>query len=271
MEYIKQVNINQAIKKVYMEKTTFTLIKQLLFGRPSPLHEKEDVPAQAFFLRIVPLLFIIYYVYPVCIRELYTDLPAKLGEPEVFFLLLVMPNIFLPVALFGIIYFTARKISIRKKLGMINWRSGYLWSGVAICFILLIVNGLLGIMIDDMVDYLGLKVPSPAIFALLNKASILQKIWLLFLVLVLAPIFEELIFRRFIYNYCEATLGMLPAILITSAWFAVIHDAWIQWPELFILGVVFQLSYIVSRSIYFPVTIHFLNNLISVCIYFLWM
>ncbi len=254
-----------------MEKTTLGLIKNLFFAKPKPLYEEDAVPSQVFFYRVLPLMLIVYYVYPVLIREFKPDIFSRLMEPGIFFLLLILPNIILAVGLGVIVFFTAGDISFRRKLGMLNWRNGYVWSGMAICFILLVVNGLLNLMMEDLAAYCGIKAPAPAIISLLNGASTMQTIWLVFMVLFIAPVLEELIFRRFIYSYCESTLGMLPAILMTSTWFAIIHDAWIQWPGLFILGVVFQLSYIFSRSIYFPITIHFFNNLISICIYFLWM
>jgi len=91
---------------------------------------------------------------------------------------------------------------------------------------------------------------------------------LLFLAVVIAaPIFEELIFRGFIFKGLESSpLGAIGAILITSVLFTFIH---LGQYDLTILAILFPLAVIIGLSryrsggIYLPIYLHFINNLYS--------
>ena len=90
---------------------------------------------------------------------------------------------------------------------------------------------------------------------------------LLFLaVVIVAPVFEELLFRGFMFKGIEASrLGAGGAILITSGVWAVIH---LQY-NLYFMAVIFGLGLLLgaarvqTRSTYVPIAMHGLNNLIA--------
>jgi membrane protease YdiL (CAAX protease family) len=93
-------------------------------------------------------------------------------------------------------------------------------------------------------------------------------LWLLFIaVVIIAPIFEELLFRGFIYKGLESSpLGIIGTIIITSVLFTLIHSG--QY-DLTILTIIFPLAIIIglarycSGGIYLPIYLHFANNLYS--------
>jgi membrane protease YdiL (CAAX protease family) len=101
-------------------------------------------------------------------------------------------------------------------------------------------------------------------------------LWLLFIaVVIIAPIFEELLFRGFIYKGLESSpLGIVGTIIITSVLFTMIHSG--QY-DLSILLVLFPLAVIISLSryrsggIYLPIYLHFVNNLYSAVHMYLFM
>lgn len=86
-------------------------------------------------------------------------------------------------------------------------------------------------------------------------------------VVIVAPIFEELIFRGFIFKGLKnSPLGVIGTIIITSILFTLIH---LGQYDLTILAVLFPLAVILglaryrSGGIYLPIYLHFINNLYS--------
>ena len=85
-------------------------------------------------------------------------------------------------------------------------------------------------------------------------------------VVIIAPIFEELLFRGFMFKGLQSSrLGVGSAIVISSGIWAVIH---LQYNGYF-MGVIFGLGILLglarwrTRSTYVPIAMHGLNNLIA--------
>ena len=81
-----------------------------------------------------------------------------------------------------------------------------------------------------------------------------------FLTLVLAPVFEEVLFRGFILPLFARGIGIGPAVLLTSAIFAALHGDLSYFAPLFVLAVGFSLAYIYSGSLLVPIAMHALLN-----------
>lgn len=85
-------------------------------------------------------------------------------------------------------------------------------------------------------------------------------------VVVVGPLFEELLFRGFMMpGIARSQLGPIGAILISSAIWAVIH---LQY-NAFFMGIIFGFglllgyAHLKTRSIYVPIAMHSFNNLIA--------
>lgn len=86
-----------------------------------------------------------------------------------------------------------------------------------------------------------------------------------------APIYEELIFRKFLIGFCEKTLRLNRwfAFGISAVLFAFIHVAsdpssYVFFFQYLGLSIVITLSYILTNNnIYVPIGIHFIQNLLS--------
>ena len=91
--------------------------------------------------------------------------------------------------------------------------------------------------------------------------------WLLWLAIVLvAPIFEELLFRGFLYQGLRHSFfGVSGAIFVTALMWAAIHVQYelFYMGIIFVFGVIFGYSRHKSGSLLIPVFLHVLNNLIS--------
>lgn len=98
-----------------------------------------------------------------------------------------------------------------------------------------------------------------------------------FMTVVLAPLFEELVFRGYFFNMFKCSLTNSPvlnflrlnslatpmAILLCGAVFAGFHGTLSGFPPLFILGCVLAFTYNQTKHLSCSRMIHFLNNLIA--------
>ena len=83
----------------------------------------------------------------------------------------------------------------------------------------------------------------------------------LFLIVVIgAPLVEELVYRGFIQGGLQARLGSTWALLITAAWFTVVHLEPIEFPGLFAFAIVLGLCYRRTQRVGLPIVTHLAFN-----------
>jgi len=83
----------------------------------------------------------------------------------------------------------------------------------------------------------------------------------LFVVVVIgAPFVEELVYRGFIQGGLQTRIGSTWALIITSAWFAVVHMEPIEFPGLFAFAIVLGLCYRRTQRLGLSITTHLAFN-----------
>jgi membrane protease YdiL (CAAX protease family) len=82
-------------------------------------------------------------------------------------------------------------------------------------------------------------------------------------VVVLAPIFEEMIFRARLYNILSRNTSPLMSASLSAIAFGVVHMEPIVVVEALVVGVVLSYYYLSKRSIFAPVILHMFNNAIG--------
>lgn len=95
---------------------------------------------------------------------------------------------------------------------------------------------------------------------------------------VIAPIFEELVFRKFAYGYLRKTkIPLFMNVFIVAFMFAIVHcsgedfataQSWLYLSNYFILSLVITISYVYTDNIYVPIAIHMLNNIYSILLFY---
>jgi membrane protease YdiL (CAAX protease family) len=91
--------------------------------------------------------------------------------------------------------------------------------------------------------------------------------------ITLAPLFEELFFRGFLYPVLVRRLGPLPAINLTAAGFGLIHapqlaQAWAPVLVVFLVGLVLTITRAATKSVASGLLIHMAyNGTISVLLF----
>ena len=96
----------------------------------------------------------------------------------------------------------------------------------------------------------------------------LDLVWIVILVVVAAPIFEEFIFRGLIFGGLRRTLGLALSVLASAAIFALVHPPFSVIP-VFGLGVATALVYERTRMLLAPIAVHAVYNAIVVGLQYL--
>lgn len=99
--------------------------------------------------------------------------------------------------------------------------------------------------------------------ALSGQNPFAVRVYLGFLAVVLAPLFEEVLFRGIGLPVLARKLGAAPAVVIMSVLFAAIHFHVPSLVPLFVIAVSFSLAYIYTGSILVPVVMHGLFNAVN--------
>ncbi|MDP3014049.1 MAG: type II CAAX endopeptidase family protein [Candidatus Subteraquimicrobiales bacterium] len=119
----------------------------------------------------------------------------------------------------------------------------------------------------------ALKIKPPALYKEMPELfgeSLIGFLIAVLVVVIIAPVVEELFFRGFMYQAIKKQMGTSKAILFSSAIFALFHpQAWLLIPMM-IMGIILAWLYEKFGSLGPPIILHALNNLVSVIIIYVY-
>ena len=87
-----------------------------------------------------------------------------------------------------------------------------------------------------------------------------ERIFMFLAICALTPVVEEVLFRRIIFGALLNVVSPLTAILTTSMLFAIVHFFLRGLPALFIMGLGFQLIYLMRKNLFSAILLHALVN-----------
>ncbi|MFA6991709.1 MAG: CPBP family intramembrane glutamic endopeptidase [Candidatus Gracilibacteria bacterium] len=134
-----------------------------------------------------------------------------------------------------------------------------------------LLEGLKGYLIYLLITYLiitlviftGIKIPGyqlqESIFEIFGTKTI-ELIVTGIIVVIIAPVIEEVFFRGFLLRTVSDHIGLLAGNIVTAAVFAVFHLQWQSIIPIFILGLIMNQIVIKNRSIWPAIVFHVLNN-----------
>jgi membrane protease YdiL (CAAX protease family) len=96
-----------------------------------------------------------------------------------------------------------------------------------------------------------------------RSSSIGQRLPIILLAVVIAPVAEELAFRGYLYGVMRRYFGALPALVFTGVLFAIVHLNIPTLFPLFLLSCLFTVSYEATGSLLVPMTMHALFNTLN--------
>ena len=185
------------------------------------------------------------------------DLPLSIGtvrhladDTQLLIQISLVVNL-LSLPLIALMVFSKKSSSWRDYMA---WRRVSIWRVIGWCMLCMfavyltgVVHQLLGWPESDFMAKMAL-VGSPVV--------------LILTVAVAAPIFEELVFRGFMYSGFERSLGAVPAVLLTSAIFAMMHVQYNHYEllHIFVFGLVLAWARMRTQSLWTPIAMHAVNN-----------
>lgn len=171
-------------------------------------------------------------------------------------------NIFpLGLILFPILYSFYNKWSIPKVFGLKKPRIKQIFYGLSLIIGIFLLMQLVAQWVKPFFpDYY---------FSSLNLNSALKTspVLMSFLSIVLLPaIFEELLFRGFIQTGLAQGISTLCVVLFSACLFAALHLDPYKFVFIFVPGLALSWAMLKSESIFVPITMHFIHNLIPYCL-----
>ena len=82
-----------------------------------------------------------------------------------------------------------------------------------------------------------------------DKAHGWTVVLLVLIVVVGAPIVEELVYRGLLQRSIAASIGAVPGLIVTSAWFALVHPSPVEYPGLLFAGLMFGAGLLLTGRI----------------------
>ena len=180
--------------------------------------------------------------------------------------MVLMPSLIMIPTLCISMYYAGKTGSLLRKLKLRKLHYSHVLTAFVSAILYLIVTGSVMQIYHKILSMNGIKLDPPEIEKLLKTSDSASLFLICFGVIVLAPISEELIFRRFIFGFLAPRYGFIAALLLTSATFALVHFSLYSLPALFLLGIAFQLIYLKFGSLYPAILMHAFSNAIAVSV-----
>jgi uncharacterized protein len=228
---------------------------------PSPARLPDENPPWSGWdvlgLAIVTVVSIVIFLFTTTLgvqRLLFPRLPVS--EVAKYPLVTVSAQTFAYFVVFAFMFFLARRGGAVSFFAAVRWNWPVSWPlylgvGVALAFAL---QGLAHVL------------PMPKELPIDRFFQTPLEAWALsWFGITLAPLFEELFFRGFLYPVLVRRLGVFAAILITAASFGLIHapqlaQAWAPVLVVFLVGLVLTVVRAVTKSVASGLLIHMAYN-----------
>ncbi|WNC69208.1 CPBP family glutamic-type intramembrane protease [Thalassotalea nanhaiensis] len=168
---------------------------------------------------------------------------------------ILMALVTLPLLAYG-----TKTLSVKQRLNFFGLQSSFNFNEFKPWLILTFVYIVLSYLINILLD---VRIPE----WMLDMRDTIDYGWLSILsVCIIAPIFEELVFRGFIFSKIERTrLRKSGAVVVTAIIFTLIHTQYegIVLADLFVLSLLLSFIRLKTNNLKYCIAVHMLNNMIS--------
>ena len=96
-----------------------------------------------------------------------------------------------------------------------------------------------------------------------NNRNIPTGLFTMLCVVVVAPIFEEILFRDRVFSVLRSTLSPWWAAVVSALIFGAMHGNLVVAIEAFCVGIVLSYLYILKGSLFAPILLHIMNNVVA--------
>jgi|MDTC01.1.fsa_nt_gb membrane protease YdiL (CAAX protease family) len=159
-----------------------------------------------------------------------------------------------------------RKVDFVELFGLarLNLAGVAIWGGVVGCISILLVMAVGLVSSSMLTPMLGELPPQPVVSAFLDSPDLAFRLIMLVTVVVVAPVFEEVMFRGYLYGVSKKFTDRFFAVVFSSSVFALVHSGAITVVPIFTLALFLTLAYELTGCLLVPITIHMLFNLANV-------
>lgn len=160
--------------------------------------------------------------------------------------------------LWGFLYFS--KNNITDICSFHRLKSGDAYKVISAVFLILLLYFICNYWSCEFFKFVDLIVDEEQnLTESLKDASLSEKIIIGITIIILAPIGEEIVFRRMLYGLLYP-LGSVKALLLTSLLFSIAHFYLVGIPGLFFLALILQLLYLHTGNLWCPIQVHMIVN-----------
>lgn len=162
--------------------------------------------------------------------------------------------------------FSSPNISLFQKIGLLKWNSSYIIEAMVWELILIVPLTILAAVIYFICLRLGYNFTSPVI-ELLSKSSKYGMGLVFIFAVFIAPVIEEIAFRRVLFVFMTRMFSSFSSAVLTSLIFAFMHGGVVQVLPLFILSMILQHLYLKHGTLFPSILLHACHNLTIMCLY----
>lgn len=161
------------------------------------------------------------------------------------------------IGLIALLVILRKGPTVKQYLGLntVTFRTMFTWLGILALFAL---------ASDVLTRLLGRPIVPEFMVNVYETAHFIPLLWVAFI--TAAPLFEEVFFRGFLFEgFRHSKLGPIGAVFLTSLAWTVLHVQYgvYELSIIFALGIVFGVARLKTQSIYAPLAMHSLFNLLA--------
>ncbi|MDD2402156.1 MAG: CPBP family intramembrane metalloprotease [Clostridia bacterium] len=220
-------------------------------------------------LLVLGTIFAIDWLLPFHKMKWFSNLSELISPNNTF-----LGEIFLSVVIKGAFFFIF--IGLIIKLGYhLSWAGvglrrgqgeGWLTMGISQGILLFFTVTIVGTIISW---FFPIEVELQNVTEILSTAQNgYERVLCVLIAAVIAPVSEELYFRGFLYPAVKKIIGKIPAVILTSASFGVLHFDIIRFIPIMLGGVWLNMLYIRTESLYTSMIAHSVWNFLMVFMLF---
>lgn len=214
----------------------------------------KDTKKQFSKIGLVLLLgTLIIYGIQILFYAITSNIPAIAENGNLSFLASMMP---MYIIAYPVIFLMFKKIPVQISGEKKKMRLHHLLAAFLICYAGTYICNILANIITAVISVIK---QAPVDNVMLNVTSNINPAVNLFVIVICAPIMEELLFRKTIIDR-TAAYGEGISIVFSGLLFGLFHGNLVQFAYAFFLGAFFGFIYIKTRNIVYPIILHVIIN-----------
>ena len=166
----------------------------------------------------------------------------------------------------GVPWFVKRSRTTKEELGVQRWPT---WLDIvwvpAGAIVYIVLTGIIAFLAMNFLKFVNYNQVQDTGFS--NLSSQFEYIMAFIMLVIVAPIAEEILFRGYLLGKLRKYAPLWVAIIVTSLIFAIVHFAWNVGLDVFALSIALCLLRVMTGSLWASIMLHMLKN--SVAFFFL--